>query len=172
MSTGVTAKALLRPLQPSDRSELERITRAVGVFKEYEIPIALEVFDAAIKPGQTDYEATAAEVEGRFAGWAAWGLRPCTEGAWDLYWIAVDPALQGAGIGSTILEDLELRLRGRARLLVVETGGRSAYDATRAFYLAKGYEVVASTPEEFAAFLITDSARNAKAVKISGAKAE
>ena len=38
--------------------------------------------------------------------------------------------------------------------------------------IAKGYEVVASTPEEFAAFLVTDSARNARAVKISGAKAE
>ncbi|MBC7598571.1 MAG: tripartite tricarboxylate transporter substrate binding protein [Polaromonas sp.] len=38
--------------------------------------------------------------------------------------------------------------------------------------LAKGYEVVASTPEEFAAFLVTDSARNARAVKVSGAKAE
>ena len=38
--------------------------------------------------------------------------------------------------------------------------------------MAKGYEVVASTPEEFAGFLVTDSARNARAVKISGAKAE
>ncbi len=37
---------------------------------------------------------------------------------------------------------------------------------------AKGYELVASTPEEFAAFLSADSARNARAVKISGAKAE
>lgn len=150
MSTGVTAKTLLRPLHASDRSELERITRAVGVFKEYEIPVALEVFDAAIKPGQTDYEGTAAEVEGRFAGWAAWGQRPCAEGTWDLYWIAVDPTLHGAGVGSTILEDLERRLRGRARLLVVETGGRSAYDATRAFYLAKGYEVAATIPDLYA----------------------
>ena len=150
MSTGVTTTALLRPLVAGDRSELERITRAVNVFKEYEIPVALEVFDAAIRPGQTDYEATAAEVEGKFAGWAAWGQRPCTEGTWDLYWIAVDPALHGAGIGSTILEDLERRLRGRARLLVVETGGRSAYDATRAFYLAKGYEVAATIPDLYA----------------------
>lgn len=38
--------------------------------------------------------------------------------------------------------------------------------------VAKGYELVASTPEEFAAFLVADTARNARAVKISGAKAE
>lgn len=140
----------LRSLQKGDRGDLERITRAVQVFKEYEIPVALEVFDAAIVPGQTGYEAVAAEVDGRFVGWAAWGQRPCTEGTWDLYWIAVDPALQGAGVGTTILDEVERRLRGRARLLVVETGGRSAYDATRAFYLAKGYDVAATIPDLYA----------------------
>ena len=38
--------------------------------------------------------------------------------------------------------------------------------------LAKGYEPVAGTPEEFAVFLAADSRRNAVAVKISGARAE
>ncbi|MES2978585.1 MAG: tripartite tricarboxylate transporter substrate binding protein [Pseudomonadota bacterium] len=38
--------------------------------------------------------------------------------------------------------------------------------------VAKGYELVASSPEEFSAFLVADSVRNARAVKISGAKAE
>ena len=38
--------------------------------------------------------------------------------------------------------------------------------------VAKGYELVAGTPEEFASFLTADSARNAKAVKISGARAD
>ena len=37
---------------------------------------------------------------------------------------------------------------------------------------AKGYELIASTPEEFTAFLAADSLRNARAVKISGAKVE
>ena len=38
--------------------------------------------------------------------------------------------------------------------------------------VAKGYDLVASTPEEFSAFLLADSVRNARAVKISGARAE
>ena len=38
--------------------------------------------------------------------------------------------------------------------------------------VAKGYELVTSTPEEFAAFLAADSVRNARAVKISGARVE
>jgi tripartite-type tricarboxylate transporter receptor subunit TctC len=37
---------------------------------------------------------------------------------------------------------------------------------------AKGYELVASTPAQFAAFLRADSARSARAVKVSGAKVE
>ena len=36
--------------------------------------------------------------------------------------------------------------------------------------LAKGFELVASTPEDFSTFLTTDSLRNARAVKISGAR--
>ena len=36
----------------------------------------------------------------------------------------------------------------------------------------KGYDVVGSSPEEFAAYIEKDSASRARAVKISGAKAE
>lgn len=38
--------------------------------------------------------------------------------------------------------------------------------------IAKSYDLVASTPEEFTVFLAADSVRNARAVKISGAKVE
>jgi tripartite-type tricarboxylate transporter receptor subunit TctC len=38
--------------------------------------------------------------------------------------------------------------------------------------IAKGYEVVGSSPQEFASYIKTDSANRARAVKISGAKAE
>jgi tripartite-type tricarboxylate transporter receptor subunit TctC len=38
--------------------------------------------------------------------------------------------------------------------------------------LARGYDVVGSSPEEFAAYLKADSASRARAVKISGARAE
>ncbi len=38
--------------------------------------------------------------------------------------------------------------------------------------VAKSYELVGSTPEAFGAFLVADSLRNARAVKVSGAKVE
>ena len=43
MSVGVSARTFLRPLAAGDRGELERVPRSVNVFKDYEIPIALEV---------------------------------------------------------------------------------------------------------------------------------
>jgi tripartite-type tricarboxylate transporter receptor subunit TctC len=38
--------------------------------------------------------------------------------------------------------------------------------------VARGYDVVGSSPEEFAAYIRRDSESRARAVKISGAKAE
>ena len=67
-----------------------------------------------------------------------------------MYWIAVDPSVHGAGLGSNLVAEMERRLAGRARLVVVETGGRREYDATRAFYLARDYEEVARVPDFYA----------------------
>ena len=38
--------------------------------------------------------------------------------------------------------------------------------------VARGYDVVGSAPDEFAAYIRKDSASRARAVKVSGAKAE
>lgn len=104
--------------------------------------VALEVFDAAVT-GSPDYEAVAAEFAGSLAGWICCGPTPCTVGTWDLYWMAVDPGLQGSGVGTALLQEMESRLRGRARLVVVETAGRPDYLATRRFYESRGYVAAA-----------------------------
>jgi ribosomal protein S18 acetylase RimI-like enzyme len=61
--------------------------------------------------------------------------------------MAVDPAVQHSGIGTALVTEMERRLRGRARLVVVETAGRPAYAATRAFYQARGYHPTARIPD-------------------------
>ena len=108
--------------------------------------VALEVFDAAVA-GSSDYETLAAEVGGSLAGWICWGPTPCTVGTWDLYWMAVDPGLQGSGVGTALLSEMEARLRGRARLVVVETAGRPDYLSTRRFYESRGYTAAARIPD-------------------------
>ena len=64
--------------------------------------------------------------------------------------MAVDPVLQGLGIGSALLSEMERRIAGSARLIVVETSGRPDYLPTRSFYEARGYEVGGIIPEFYA----------------------
>jgi ribosomal protein S18 acetylase RimI-like enzyme len=148
--TAVSAPAVvLRAPVPGDRPRIEAITRAVGLFHADEVPVALEVFDGAAG-GDPSYTALVAEHDGAAAGWICWGPTPCTAGTFDLYWLAVDPALHGAGIGRLLVGEMEHRLEGVARLIVVETAGRAEYEGTRAFYEAVGYRRTAVIPDFYA----------------------
>jgi ribosomal protein S18 acetylase RimI-like enzyme len=150
----------LRELVAADRGRVEEITRATGLFRPEELAIALEVFDAALGLGLTggpdpDYVLLGAEAQGgardgELLGWICWGPTPCTRGTYDLYWMAVDPALQRAGVGRALLGEMEHRLEGVARLIVVETSGRADYDGTRAFYERHGYRATARIPDFYA----------------------
>jgi len=146
---GTLTSPVLRQLTPADRGRIEALTRAVGVFRADEVPVALEVFDGAVA-GSPDYLALGAELDGRLVGWICWGPTPCTLGTFDLYWMAVDPAAQGAGVGSALITEMEQRLAGVGRLIVVETAGRADYAPTRAFYEARGYRVAAVIPDFYA----------------------
>jgi ribosomal protein S18 acetylase RimI-like enzyme len=143
------ATATIRELRPRDRDRVAAITAGTGLFKAEEIPVALEVLDAAVA-GSPDYTALGAETGGTLAGWICWGPTPCTVGTFDLYWIAVDAAQHNAGIGSLLLAEMERRLAGTARLVVVETAGRDDYAPTRAFYARRGYHVAARIPDFYA----------------------
>ena len=140
---------VLRPAAAADRAAVEAITRACGVFRADEVLVALEVLDAAAG-GDPSYTAFVAEEAGRVTGWICWGATPCTVGTWDMYWLAVDPARHGAGVGSRLVAEMERRLAGLARLIIVETAGRPEYAGTRAFYEARGYRRVATIPEFYA----------------------
>jgi ribosomal protein S18 acetylase RimI-like enzyme len=64
--------------------------------------------------------------------------------------MAVDPEVQGSGIGTALLTEMERRLSGVARLIIIETAGRPDYSGTRAFYQARGYSSVAIIPDFYA----------------------
>jgi GNAT superfamily N-acetyltransferase len=147
--SGTITLPSLRTLTAADRGRIEEISRAVGLFRADEVSVALEVFDAEVA-GSPDYIALGAEHDGRLAGWICWGPTPCTLGTFDLYWMAVDPALHGAGVGTALLHAMEARLAGVARLVVVETAGRPDYAPTRGFYEARGYRAVSRIPDFYA----------------------
>ncbi|MCI0370276.1 MAG: GNAT family N-acetyltransferase [candidate division NC10 bacterium] len=147
------AEATLRPLRAEDRGTLRRILEQTLAFSTAEIRVALELIDYALgKPGQTDYRFAGIErPDGSLAGYMCYGEIPLSDRCWDLYWIAVNPADQGKGLGRTMIRSMEEDLRRRgARKLFIETGGKTSYGSTRAFYEASGYREMARLPDFFA----------------------
>lgn len=135
----------LGPLAPPHRARVAEIARATGVFSEDEIAVAVELFDEAmhdsVPPDGSPYVVLGAFTpDDELVGFACYGPTPGTDRTWDLYWIAVDPALHGTGGGTLLLSEVERRLQGQAaRMLVVETSSRPVYEPTRAFYARRGY---------------------------------
>jgi ribosomal protein S18 acetylase RimI-like enzyme len=152
-------------LDSRHRGRLAEILAATDVFSRDEMDVALELFDETFEGGDerrqpprsillappSAYEFLGAFDDDALVGYACYGPTPATDGTFDLYWIAIHPAAQGAGEGSRLLSEVERRLRSRGgRLLVVETSSRAAYAPTRRFYDARGYREAARVADFYA----------------------
>jgi ribosomal protein S18 acetylase RimI-like enzyme len=138
----------IRPLAPRDRARILEIVTATGNFTPVEIDVAMEVVDEALADPafpRGEYRAYVVEDDqGKVAGYECHGPTPLTEGTCDLYWIAVDPACQGAGFGRVLLAFAEHDVRETGgRLLLIETSSQETYGATIRFYEKSGYPLVA-----------------------------
>jgi len=131
----------VRELQRSDLSELARILVATGAFTPAEVDCAMELLHIVLEePLQADYQVAVAEHDGKVCGYILYGPVPLTEGNFDIYWIATDPAVQGLGLGRKLMEYAEADTRQRgARLVCLETSSQGSYARTRTFYERAGY---------------------------------
>lgn len=138
------------PVERGHRARLESILRRTSVFRSEEVDVAIELFDESLS--DPDYRFLGAFTpDDELVGYACYGPTPGTDRTWDLYWIAVDPSVQGTGGGTTLLSEVERRLRELdARMLVVETSSRPDYAATRAFYARRGYAETARVGNYYA----------------------
>jgi ribosomal protein S18 acetylase RimI-like enzyme len=140
----------LRPVGRAHRARLEQLTRATGRFLEEEVATALELLEESLG-GDDDYRFVGAFDGESLVGYACWGPTPGTAGTHDLYWIVVDQARQGAGIGTQLLAEIEHGLKANGqRLVVVETSSRADYAPTRRFYERRGYTRAATIPGYYA----------------------
>jgi ribosomal protein S18 acetylase RimI-like enzyme len=150
------------PLRPEHRARLAELLVSTKAFNADEVQVALSLFDLshgglaggaiAAPEGEPEYFFVGAfDDDARLMGYACFGPVPSTEGTYDLYWLAVDPAAQGKGYGRATLAEVERVLEARgARMLVAETSGRPDYAATRAFYAATGYREAARVKDFYA----------------------
>jgi ribosomal protein S18 acetylase RimI-like enzyme len=145
---GPATVGTIRPLRHDDREPLRRLLVATEVFTPAEIDIALELIDVVLQnERQRDYIIRVMEDEGRVAGYYCVGPTPATEGTFDLYWIAVDPATHGKGFGGALdMHAAELIRSMGGRLIIAETSSQPRYEKTRRFYLHHGYREVARIP--------------------------
>lgn len=145
MCPGKNALIEIRPPQPSDKEPLHRILVETGVFTQQEIAVAMELIEHVLcHPDQRDYYLRVAVSGEDIVGYYCAGHRPLTDGTFDLYWIAVDPALHSRGAGTMLLRHAEEYVRGHeARILMAETSSKPGYDRTHRFYERHSYQVVA-----------------------------
>lgn len=131
----------MRKLRAEDIPFLDEILRATEAFTDEEVSVAIELLETVLNdPRQTDYEVAVDEHGGRVAGYVLYGPVPLTEGAYDLYWIAVDPAAQGSGVGRRLVVHTEKVVKQRGgRLLCLETSSQGGYQRTRNFYERAGF---------------------------------
>lgn len=145
--------AVRRGLQPADREPLAALIGGTGYFNAEEVEVALELIEDGLGQGEAShYRFLIAQREGGVvAGYACWGPIPGTVASADVYWIVVDVARQGQGIGAALLQAAEewMASSGRTRVYI-ETATRAQYDGTRRFYEACGYHLAAELADFYA----------------------
>ncbi len=139
--------------RPEDRDAVRAVVASTGFFHDFEIDVAVELVDERLRRGEASgYHFVFADApSGRLLGYACYGPIACTEGSYDLFWIAVDESERGRGLGRRLLEEAAERIRARGgRGIYIETSGRAQYAPTRAFYERCGCMLDATLPDFYA----------------------
>jgi ribosomal protein S18 acetylase RimI-like enzyme len=138
----------IRPLEPRDRSPIEKMVISSGKFNDVEIATALELVEEALEDGEESGYLFAVLERGEkhdtVLGYACYGPVPLTLGVYDLYWIVVDPAYQGKKLGRHLIEHVEQDVLNRGgRMVLIETSSQETYGDTVRFYERSGYHLAA-----------------------------
>ncbi|MFZ5766639.1 MAG: GNAT family N-acetyltransferase [Thermodesulfobacteriota bacterium] len=137
----------IRPAGGGDLESLFALIDTIGNFTAAEKELAREVIGDGLVSETSGYQILVALAEGGdLAGFLCYGPIPITVNRWDLYWIAVDPALSRHGVGSRLLEEMERRL-GADVHIYVDTSSTPGYTGARAFYERHGYRVACVLPD-------------------------
>lgn len=145
--------SLRRHLVRADQAAIGALCCGTGFFRDAEIAIAEELTaDRLARGDASDYRFLLADApNGQLVAYACYGPIAGTTSAWDLYWIVVDRAAQGGGIGRRLLEAVvaDAAAVGCTRLYA-ETEATPQYAPTRAFYAACGFRLQAVLPDYYA----------------------
>lgn len=137
----------------ADVAAVRALVERTGFFTDEEAAIAAELVEERLKRGEASgYNFILALIDGALAGYTCYGPIAGTERAYDLYWIAVEPQRQGAGLGRKLIVETETALRALgATRYYAETSSTERYAPTRSFYLRSGFREVANIADFYRA---------------------
>lgn|GEM_PF-170521 len=128
----------------SDAAAIKSIAVDAKMFTDEEVGFFDEMLAGFDDGSMEGHEWLVAENErGAVVAAANYAPEPFAHRVWNIYFIAVSPAAQGQGLGSSLVRHIEEDLRSRgeeiARVLVVETSSTDQYSRTRDFYRGLDY---------------------------------
>jgi len=146
---------MIRPPRPEDTPALIALAEASGIFQPNEatelLGGVLEEFHDGRLGEDHRVEVWADEPASTPSGWVYFAPNAHADRVWDLWWIGVDPARHGQGIGGQLLGSVEAQVReAGGRVLIIETSTQPALDPTRRFYASKGYAECGRIPDFYA----------------------
>lgn len=152
LQLGTDLWTLRDEVQSGDAALIRGIVESTGVFHAFEVDVAVELVEDRLQNGTASgYHFLIAERPDGAAGYVCYGEIACTSGSYDVYWIAVTKACQGAGLGRALLTMTEQRIAARGgRKIYLETSGRPDYLPTRTFYERCQYTQAAELPDFYA----------------------
>ncbi len=143
------APVLRTALTLADVGAIRSLVERTAFFTDEEVAIAAELAEMRLMNGEASgYHFILADIDKALAGYTCYGPIGGAERAFDLYWIAVDPLHQGAGLGKFLLAETETALRALgATRTYADTSSTPRYAPTRRFYEKAGFREVANIPD-------------------------
>ncbi len=135
-----------------DKPFIMEILNNTPEFKTSEILVAEEVLDDYLCKGtRSGYHVIVAEMSSTIAGYICFGQTPLTEATWDIYWLVTSSKFRRQGVGRTLLESAEDKIRrAKGKVIIVETSSRPEYNKAKSFYQSLGYQLTCQITDFYA----------------------
>ncbi len=135
---------MIREACKQDIQALKSIVDKIEIFDEKLKSSANEIIEEAVlNPFLKSLKIFVHEDKDSITGYYCIGKRALTDGVFDLYWIAVDPAHQDNSVGRRLLSHAENFVKeNNGSWILIEVSGKNKFQTTRNFYFRNNYSIL------------------------------
>lgn len=143
----------IRPAAAGDEAQLLALAGRIENFLPEDVDCIRQLWHDYLSGGEDPdrYHFLVFDEGGTIRGFACYGHRPLTQGAFDFYWLATDPSARGRGIGRRLMAQVEVEIRSLGGYIVlIETSDSEAFANTRRFHESNGYSRIGAVADFYA----------------------